>query len=85
MLEWIDSHGIVAGIIQAIILWLFAFVVGCLPSANELKEARPNLDPLVITIYKHLMPKLQDLAANSARTRPGLRLFGNSKSIEESK
>lgn len=85
MLEWIDGHGLLVSCGVAVLSWLFSTTVGSMPSAEELKQVRPQTDPLFLLIYSKVLPHIQVLAGNAARLSDSLRIGSYLKRNGEAK
>jgi len=75
MLDWVDSHGITI----ALTMMLYSGLVSTLPTADEIKTVRPNVDPLWLLVYAKVYMLLHLAANNWAKVVPQLRMLGNGK------
>ena len=71
MLDWVNAHGLAVGLGFLI----YSSIVSTMPTAEEVKGVRPNIDPLTLLLYSKLYQLLHLLAGNLARIVPQLRML----------
>lgn len=73
LVDWVNSHGIVV----VLIMGAFSGLVSMLPTVDEIKTARPAVDPLWLLVWGKLYGILHLAANNWAKVVPQLRMLGN--------
>jgi hypothetical protein len=74
MLNWINAHGLLCLVLAA----LYSAAISTLPTADEIKAARPTTDPLTLLVYAKVYQFLHLAAFNIAKVVPQLRMLGES-------